>query len=365
MNDQSLDRDPRAFLDLNTEMGRQVAAHNWASTSVGPIETWPPALRIAVGLVLRSGFAKCLCWGPEQLAIYNDAFVPILGDKGNCLGQPCSVMWQDTWDKIGPMAMKAMAGSATFLRDFRVTLDRGEEGPEDAFFTFSYSPIVDEHGCIKGFMHTVMETTERVKFERKAAVSNRELVHRMKNSYALISAVVGQIARTSETKDELRHKLTERLANMGQAQEILSLRNRSEATVAEVVNHILSRLDEKGGRFSAEGPEILLNDEETFALSLALNELATNSIKYGALSSDAGRISVEWQLNNAEEGPTFLFRWREEGGPTVVPPTRRGFGTFLIKRLLAAEFGGEVELDYAPGGLSCVLRCHRPAVKSA
>ncbi|WP_423208533.1 sensor histidine kinase [Paracoccus yeei] len=365
MNNQSLERDPRAFLDLSTQMGRQVAAHDWASTSLGPIEIWPSALKIAVGLVLRSGFAKCLCWGPEHLAIYNDAFVPILGDKGNCLGQPCSIMWQDAWDKIGPMTAKAIVGSATFLRDFRVTLDRGEEGPEEAFFTFSYSPIVDEHGCIKGFMHTVMETTERVKFERKAAVSNRELVHRMKNSYALISAIVGQIARTSETKDELRRKLMERLGTMGQAQEILSLRNRSQATVADVANHILSRLDDKGRRFWAKGPEILLNDEETFALSLALNELATNSIKYGALSADDGQVFVDWQLNDAEDNASFLFRWREEGGPLVAPPSRKGFGTFLIKRLLAAEFGGVVELDYAPGGLSCVLKSHRTLAKPA
>lgn len=364
MNNQSLERDPRAFLDLSTQMGREVAAHDWGSTSLGPIETWPSALKIAVGLVLRSGFAKCLCWGAEHLAIYNDAFVPILGDKGNCLGQPCSVMWQDAWDKIGPMTVRAMAGSATFLRDFRVTLDRGEEGPEDAFFTFSYSPIVDEHGRIKGFMHTVMETTERVKFERKAAVSNRELVHRMKNSYALISAIVGQIARTSETKDELRRKLTERLATMGQAQEVLSLRNRSQATVSDVVSHTLA-LHDKGRRFRVEGPEILLNDEETFALSLALNELATNSVKYGALSAENGQVFVDWQLEDAEDGSTFLFRWREEGGPVVVPPSRKGFGTFLIKRLLAAEFGGEVELDYAPSGLSCVLECHRTLAKSA
>ena len=359
MEDQTMDLDPLSFIDMNSPMGRQVATHDWASTSLGPIASWSPALKIAVGLVLRSGFAKCLCWGPDRLTIYNDAFVPILGDKGDCLGQPCSVMWKDAWDSIGPMTEKAFGGTATFLRDFRVTMKRGEEGPEDVFFTFSYGPVVDERGRVQGLMHTVMETTDRVKFERKAAISNRELVHRMKNSYSLISAIVNQIARSCTTLEELRAKLIERLGEMGRAQEILSLRNRSEATVAEVVSHALSRIDGKENRFCATGPDIDLNDNETFALTLALYELATNSTKYGALSAAGGKVLVDWDIHEDASGSAFTFRWHESGGPPVTAPSRKGFGTFLIKRLLAAEFGGDVSLDYAPDGFRCVLTCRR------
>ena len=359
MIERSAGSEAMGFLDLSTDMGRRVSAYDWASTSLGPIEDWPSALKIAVGLVLRSGFAKCLCWGPDQLTIYNDAFVPILGGKANCLGQPCSTVWQEAWDRIAPITARAMAGSATFLRDFRISRDRPDRGTEDAFFTFSYSPIVDEHGSIQGYMHTVIETTDRVRFERKASVSNRELVHRMKNSYALISAIVGQIARTSETKDELRHKLTSHLVDLGHAQEFLTLRKGSEASIAEVVCHTVARLGEKDRYLCTTGPEVLLNEAETFALSLALNELATNSIKYGALSSEPGRVNIDWHVIDGGGDSSLFFSWQEEGGPPVAPPTRTGFGSFLIKQMLAAEFGGEVTLDYAPEGLRVFLECRR------
>lgn len=344
--------DHLAFLDLRVPMARRVAAFDWAATSLGPIEEWPAALKTTVALTLGSGFAKCLCWGPDQIAIYNDAFTPILGNKGDCLGLPFSVIWQEAWSAIGPIAARAMMGEMTFVKDYPLTIRRSEAGTEEAFFTFSYSPVADETGTIRGFMDTVMETTDRVRHERRAAISNRELVHRMKNSYALVSAVVRQSARRAATVPELTEKLLARLADMGQAQDILSLRTRSQADLADVVARVRERLDDKGDRFTTSGPPVFLTDEQTFALTLALFELATNAVKYGALSTDEGRISVEW---TADEANALTLQWCERGGPPVTPPRHRGFGSFLVKQLLAAEFGGNVVLDYDAQGLSCTL----------
>ncbi|WP_435170367.1 HWE histidine kinase domain-containing protein [Falsirhodobacter sp. 1013] len=350
--------DPLAFLDLNIPMARRVAEHNWASTSLGPIESWPAVLKITVSLTLRSGFAKCLCWGPDHIAIYNDAFVPTLGDKGDCLGLPFSLIWQEAWDVIGPITAKALAGEATFIKDFPMKVRRDASGMAEAFFTFSYSPVVDENGTVCGFMDTVIETTDRVRFERRAAISNRELVHRAKNSYALVTAIVRQIARQATSIEEYRDKLVRRITDMGHAQDVLSLKAGGKANVTDVVQHMRERIDGIGARISLSGPDVALSDEETFALTLALFELATNSAKYGALSSEQGLISVDWSLTDAQPA-TFTFCWKEQGGPPVVSPQRRGFGSFLVQQLLAAEFGGEVRVEYPKDGVICHLTCPR------
>lgn len=345
------------FLDLTSAMGRRVAAFDWSRTSLGPIEDWPVTLKTTVGQLLRSGFAKCLCWGPDHIAIYNDSFVPILGSKPEGLGKPFSELWPEAWDSIGPIAAKAMGGESTFIRDYPLQVNRSGSVMEEAHFTFSYSPVVDENGIVCGFIDTVVETTEKVSFERGAVIRNRELVHRMKNSYALVSAIVNQTAKTSATKDELRKKLIERLTAMGQAQEILSLRKKQQASVHEIVQHAVERFEHEAGmRFVTTGPEVALNDDETFALTLALYELGTNATKYGALSAESGRIMVDWKFDPEAEGDAFSFQWREVDGPPVAAPSSKGFGTFPIRQALAAEFDGEVHLDYAPHGLICTLR---------
>ncbi|ODM42590.1 sensor histidine kinase [Cereibacter johrii] len=343
--------DPFAFLDLSVPMAKRVAAFDWAATPLGPIRDWPPALKVSVAMTLNSGFAQCLCWGPDHIAIFNDAFVPILGNKGDCLGLPFSVIWHEAWSSIGPIAARALAGKSTFIKDFPLSVLRNDRGMEKAFFTFSYSPVADEAGVIRGFIDTVVETTDRVRFERRAAISNRELVHRMKNSYALVSAVVRQSARRAATVEDLTEKLLHRLEDMGQAQNILSLRGTSRATVNEVLARVHRRLDDKGCRFLASGPEVSLTGKQTFALTLAMFELATNAVKYGALSADEGRVTVEWSETRDAGARRLHLSWTERGGPPVTPPRHRGFGSFLVKQLLAAEFDGTVEVSYEPAGL--------------
>jgi two-component sensor histidine kinase len=99
-------------------------------------------------------------------------------------------------------------------------------------------------------------------------------------------------------------------------------------------------------------------------MALALHELGTNAVKYGALSTDAGRVRVEWQRAAGSE-PTLAVTWREENGPRVAPPVRRGFGTDLIGRALAADLNGDVALDFRPEGLVCSISAPLPRAESA
>jgi PAS domain S-box-containing protein len=149
-------------------MGVLIRAHDWSATPLGPLEAWPQSLRIAVGMVLGSRFPACIVWGRGLVTIYNDAFRPILGDKPEALGRPFNEVWSEAWPTVGPIAERAFAGEATFIEDFPLVIERSGY-PEEAFFTFCYSPIRDETGGIAGFLDTVVETTEKVLAERRQA----------------------------------------------------------------------------------------------------------------------------------------------------------------------------------------------------
>ena len=114
-----------------------------------------------------------------------------------------------------------------------------------------------------------------------------------------------------------------------------------------------------GGRFRIEGDNIRLNPQTALALAMALQELATNAVKYGALTHPAGTVEISWSTSS--QSPRRLqLRWAERGGPTVRPPERRGFGSRLIERSLAVDLGGDVRLSFNPDGVVCTVEALRP-----
>ena len=108
------------------------------------------------------------------------------------------------------------------------------------------------------------------------------------------------------------------------------------------------------------GPEVQLAPKQALSLALSIHELATNATKYGALSVPGGTIDVSWDYRTSEEGRKLGFEWRERGGPSVTPPTRRGFGSRLIEATLSADFGGTAKIDYRPDGLLCTFETSLP-----
>ncbi|MCO6418278.1 PAS domain S-box protein [Siccirubricoccus sp. KC 17139] len=156
------------FLTGGGMMGEMMRRHDWAATPLGPPRAWPQALRVAVSMMLGSRFPACIAWGPRLVTLYNDAFRPILGAKPEALGQPFSAVWQEAWEAIGPIAARALAGEATFIEDFPLTIERNGY-PEEVFLTFCYSPIRDAAGKVGGFLDTVIETTGKVLAERRQA----------------------------------------------------------------------------------------------------------------------------------------------------------------------------------------------------
>ena len=157
-----------AFLAGGGEMGALMRAHDWSSTPIGPVESWPQSLRTAVGICLCSRFPILIWWGPELVKLYNDDYAPILGAKHPAaLGRPGREVWPEIWHIIGPMLEGVLQrGEATWSDDQMLLLSR-RGYDEECYFTFSYSPIREEDGSVSGVFCAVHETTERVVGERR------------------------------------------------------------------------------------------------------------------------------------------------------------------------------------------------------
>ena len=151
-----------------TEMALRMRQFDWSGTSLGPVERWPQSLRTSVSTCLNCAFPIVLWWGPELALLYNDEYRQILGAEKDrsALGQPGATVWAEIWDVIEPMLSQVFTrAEATRSRDLLLHVDRGY--PEEAYFSFSYSPIYDEDGKVGGIFCPVIETTEKVIGERR------------------------------------------------------------------------------------------------------------------------------------------------------------------------------------------------------
>src|SRR5690606_5681893 len=177
------------------ESGAAIRQFDWSASGLGQLREWPSCLKTAINLALSSKFPKCIGWGPELITLHNDAFLSILGDKP-ALGRPFSEVWGDVWDKLAPLAERALAGEASFIEDFPLVIDRYGY-PEQCYFTFCYSPIRDENGIVRGVMDTVIEVTGKIEAQRQARLLNSELEHRIRNTLAVAQAIVNQTFQSS------------------------------------------------------------------------------------------------------------------------------------------------------------------------
>ncbi|WP_434699911.1 response regulator [Pseudomonas sp. D1-1] len=157
------------WLQSYGEMAERVRRHDWDSTPLGPPAQWPDVLKTTVALSLASHFPQAIVWGPDLITLYNDAFMPILGSKPEALGRPFNEVWREAWSEIGPIVGAAFDGQATFIENFPLVIERGG-GPEQAYFTFCYSPIRDQFGKVVGMLDTVTETTATVFMTQRLAV---------------------------------------------------------------------------------------------------------------------------------------------------------------------------------------------------
>ncbi|WP_431311201.1 sensor histidine kinase [Methylobacterium nigriterrae] len=296
----------------------------------------------------------CVLDGPEHVfSLANAAYQRLVG-KRDLVGTPVrSALPEVAGQGFFELLDKVFASGEPFVgSQIPVKLRRDTDGvPEDRFVDFLYQPITDAQGQVTGIFVEGADVTDRVRGEEHQRLLINELNHRVKNTLATVQAIAHQTFRGEHsTKTDI---FEARLLALSKAHDLLTRESWEGANLSEVVEGAITpfrRLD--GTRFSIQGPEVWLAPRVALALAMALHELGTNAVKYGALSVPSGQVQIHWTASS--KSPISIeLRWEEQGGPPVVPPTRKGFGTRLIERMLASEMSGVVELQYEPAGVVC------------
>ena len=213
-----------------------------------------------------------------------------------------------------------------------------------------------ENGEPDYFISVIVNISEQKDAEAHRDLLMHELAHRSKNQLAVVQAIAGQSARHAVSLDAFRKDLTARIQGIAASTDLLVRQGWESVSLRELIWRQLEPFGANDDRLLCDGPDILLTPDAAQAMGLALHELATNCVKYGAWSLIAGAVQVSWALErDGAETPHLRVSWTEHGGPLVSPPARKGFGRVMIEQMVAQKLGGRAEMSFAPQGLSWTL----------
>lgn len=299
------------------------------------------------------GFVAVLRGPDHVFEIANAAYIQLVGDRP-LLGLPVREALPEVVEQgfIDLLDEVYRTGQTYVGRAAPVTL-RPAPGlpPEERYLDFAYQPLRDGGGAVHGIFVQGVDVTEQQRAEQRMATIMRESVHRIKNTLAMAQAVVSATLRDAQDVAAARRDILARLSVLSVTQPALIEGHLAPADVALTVMAVMKLHVDLFGRITMEGPSAEIAPAAAQGLALILHELATNAIKYGALSCDSGALSLTWHIIAAENRVELL--WHESGGPAVRQPDRKGFGTTLIERALPRTGGNRVDLYFAPAGVQC------------
>lgn len=212
----------------------------------------------------------------------------------------------------------------------------------------------------------VADVTDRRIAEDRQSLLIRELHHRVKNTLATVQAIVGSTARNASSIESFYEAFVGRIVSLAHTHAVLTGDTWQMASLRDLLANELKpyadgALDgSPDARVSLVGPPVELASEIAVPIGMAIHELTTNAAKYGALSTRTGRVSVTWSVLPQGPGGTLVFAWCETGGPAAAPPTRQGFGSRLLERVLTSQASAEVTIAYPPEGLRLTMLAPLP-----
>ena len=213
-------------------------------------------------------------------------------------------------------------------------------------------PLLDANKQPRGFLNILRDRTQVQAAEERRELQMAEMSHRINNTFAMVQAVAMQTRQHTQTAAEFASVFGARLGVLARSNDVLTRADWHDAPLRDVIDSALAAHGGEPGRITIDGPPVLLGASLAVTVSLSFHELATNAVKYGALSVPAGRVEVSWTTSQTRKGAGRVdILWREHGGPTVQPPSRRGFGSHLLEKGIPA--GGTMKLDFQPRGLEC------------
>jgi PAS domain S-box-containing protein len=271
--------------------------------------------------------------------------IPRAVDLSSALNRPTGFRVFRNDVEVPPMARplhRAARGEEVADELLEVRFDTGDR----RVLLMRAAPLRGKSGELQGAVAAAADVTERHRYEDHLKLLLNELNHRVKNTLAIVQSIAALTLK--EADPGARAAFEERLLNLSAVHDLLTDENWDSASLASVVRTSLRAARE---RVSFEGEDLRLRPKSAVALSMALHELGTNALKYGALSTERGSVTVRWSAGDGR----FRLRWEEKGGPAVAPPRDRGFGSRMIERGLAAELQGDVRIDWQPRGVVCTI----------
>ncbi len=226
------------------------------------------------------------------------------------------------------------------------------------WMSVSSSPVRDGNGKLLYVVRVVQDISERKAAERRQKLLIDELNHRVKNTLARVQSLAAQTARGASNQDEFRDRFEGRLIALSRAHDQLTMHHWENGDLrALLAESVAPYAGTDGERVVLRGDEVVLGPRAVLTLAMAFHELTTNATKYGALAGTGGRIEISWHRIAATDETLARLRidWVEKGGPAVVEPERRGFGSKMIEGAIHAELGGNAKMVFAPDGLRCEI----------
>ncbi len=264
--------------------------------------------------------------------------------------------WRDFWSgpdhgKAQEAVRTALAGGSARFQGHTPTM-KGRP----RWWDVSVTPIIRHDGAVDKLLSVSRDITETKQLEEHQRLLINELNHRVKNTLATVQSIASQTLRNAVTLEKAQAAFESRLLALSRAHDVLTRENWDGAHLREIVAEAVAPYgNRREDRLHLSGPDVRLSPRMALALAMALQELATNAVKYGALSSDAGEIRISWGLDGTQSPPCLHLRWEESGGPPVQVPLRQGFGTRLIERSLALDLEGDARIEFAPTGVVCTV----------
>ncbi|NYZ63181.1 sensor histidine kinase [Luteimonas deserti] len=295
-----------------------------------------------------------------RITFYNDAAVEFSGREPTLGSDEWCVSWRLYTADGAPLPHDEcpMAVAVREQREIR-GMEAIAERPDGSRFPFiPYpTPLRDEHGAMVGAINMLVDITDRKRAEEDQQTLIHELNHRVKNTLALVQALALQTYRGSPEPHEFIDKFQGRMLALSKAHDLLTRRNWTGLPISELCGIELDVYQVAGReRIRHGGPQVTLSPRVALVLCMVLHELATNAIKYGALSCENGHVALQWSVDNDAPEARLRLSWQETGGSPVVKPTTAGFGTRFIERSVAKDLGGQVELAFEPAGLHCAMQ---------
>lgn len=260
---------------------------------------------------------------------------------------PQEVVGRNLWDvfpealetPLGQLFLDTMACREPVQSETRSVVVTGR------WLAYRLFPLGDGLGVV------FRDISDRKRVELQRDLLIKELHHRLNNTFATVQSIAKNTFRNSQNSSTLQ-TFEERLLNLSRAHTALTNENWESVSLHDLFSSTLGAYNlPDNERFSFSGPFIRIQPRSAVALAMAIHELSTNAAKYGALSVESGTVALEWKKTNGR----LALRWQEYGGPPVSPPTRTGFGTIMISRVLSEQLSGTVTINYELNGVVCLI----------